>query len=68
MIECPPFQKETPVYSVMLHVIYFVTTVMEGFMIPAMILKCPKRVKSIKYYFILSQFVGNLCIFMPTEG
>ena len=68
MIECPPFEIDTWIYYAMLHIIYIVTTMMGIFMVPAMIFKCPKRVKSIKYYFIASQFVGNLCIFMPTEG
>ena len=68
MIECPPFEIDTWIYYAMLHIIYIITTMMGVFMVPAMIFKCPKRVKNIKYYFIVSQFVGNLCIFMATEG
>lgn len=68
MVECPPFSKDTPIYHAMLHFIYAILTLIAIFIITALLLKCPKRVKSIKYQLIALQIIGNFGMFMPTEG
>lgn len=68
MIECPPFVKDTPIYYAMLHIIYFLSTFEGIFVVAAIALKCPKNVKTIKVQLILMLSVGNIAIFMPTEG
>ena len=68
MIECPPFPKDTPIYHAMLHIIYFLTTLVGIFIVVAVLFKCPKRVKGIKYQLIALMVVGDIGIFLLTEG
>ena len=68
MINCPLFSKDTPIYHAMLHIVYAISTILGVFLLIATIFKCPKRIKNIKYQFVVLQFVGNLVIFIPTEG
>lgn len=68
MIECPPFPKDTPIYHAMLHIIYSLITLVGIFIVAAILLKCPKRVKGIKYQLIALIFIGDFGLFLPTEG
>ena len=68
MIECPPFPKETPIYHAMLHIIYFLITLIGIFIVVAILFKCPKRVKGIKYQLIALTVIGDIGLFISIEG
>lgn len=68
MIECPPFPKDTPIYHAILHITYFLVTLVGMFIVVAILFKCPKRVKSIKYQLIALMAIGDIGIFIPIEG